>query len=115
MKPKKESTAVTETAAIAETTGIGFSIAAYNDFLNIISDELDGLDVTFERIKIPSGGATMFEVPTDEGDETESVKEFSGVILYHHTLNAFYQTKYTGGSNPPDCGSFDGITGIGQL
>ena len=24
------------------------------------------------------------------------------------------ETKYTGGNNPPDCGSFDGITGIGD-
>ena len=27
--------------------------------------------------------------------------------------NVYYRTKYTGGKNPPDCGSFDGVKGIG--
>ena len=34
------------------------------------------------------------------------VKEFSAVILYHHPVLQYYKEKYTGGSNPPDCGSF---------
>jgi hypothetical protein len=85
-----------------------------NGFAAMITDELNGLDVGFERIKIPSGGATMFEMPAEDGDETLSVKEFSGVVLHHHTLNAYYKNKYTGGSNPPDCGSFDGVTGEGD-
>ncbi|MDR1600149.1 MAG: hypothetical protein LBS11_09840 [Oscillospiraceae bacterium] len=36
------------------------------------------------------------------------------MILYHHPLLCYYKTKYTGGNNPPDCGSFDGETGIGD-
>jgi hypothetical protein len=47
-------------------------------------------------------------------DSSETVKEFSAVILHHHPLYAYYTDKYTGGSNPPDCGSFDGITGVGN-
>jgi hypothetical protein len=93
--------------------GSGFLALAGGGFSKVVSGELDGLDIAFERIKIPSGGATVFELP-GEGDEAESVKEFSAVILYHQTLNAFYKTKYTGGSNPPDCGSTDGITGEGD-
>ena len=103
---KKENTAL-----IAQNNG--FTALADMDFSQMVSDELEGLDIGFERIKIPSGGAIMFELPS-EGDDPESVKEFSGVILFHHTLNAYYKTKYTGGSNPPDCGSFDGITGEGE-
>lgn len=79
----------------------------------MMADELEGLDLSFEKIKIPSAGSTVFEVP-GEDDDTDTVKEFSAVILHHHTLNCYYKTKYTGGSNPPDCGSFDGIVGEGD-
>jgi hypothetical protein len=94
------------------TQSSGYLTLADSDFAAMVSGELDGLDLSFERIKIPSGGATVYELPTD-GEDTESVKEFSAVILYHHPLNAYYATKYTGGSNPPDCGSFDGKVGEG--
>jgi len=102
-----------EDAALAVQNSSGYLALAGYDFSQLVSDELDGLDIGFERIKIPSGGATMYELPT-EGDDTETVKDFSGVILYHHPLNAYYATKYTGGSNPPDCGSYDGLTGSGE-
>lgn len=84
-----------------------------NNFMAMVSEELDGLDIGFDRIKIPSGGAVMFELP-GEDDEPVNVKEFSGVILDHHIVNTYYATKYTGGSNPPTCGSFDGIMGVGD-
>ena len=113
MKQKKENTALTTQNSDTNQPG-GFVALANQDFMAMVGDELDGLDIGFERIKIPSGGVTMYEMPAEDGDETESVKEFSGVILYHHVLNAFYHSKYTGGSNPPDCGSFDGITGTGD-
>lgn len=79
-----------------------------------MAEELDGLDGSFERIKIPSAGSTVFEVPGENPNEPDAVKEFSAVILYHHPLFAYYKDKYTGGSNPPDCGSFDGVTGEGD-
>ncbi|MBC2724685.1 MAG: hypothetical protein HGJ97_18845, partial [Desulfosporosinus sp.] len=79
-----------------------------------ITEELDGLDGGFERIKIPSAGSTVFEVPGEDPSEPDAAKEFSAVILYHHPLYAYYQSKYTGGNNPPDCGSFDSITGVGN-
>ena len=79
-----------------------------------MAEELDGLDGGFERIKIPSAGSTVFEVPGDDMNEPDSVKEFSAVILYHHPIHAYYKNKYTGGNQPPDCGSFDGMTGEGD-
>ena len=100
-----------ETALQAQKTG--YLALANNDIGAMMAEELDGLDAGFERIKIPSAGSTVFEMP-GEGDEAETVKEFSAVILYHHTLFAYYKSKYTGGSNPPDCGSFDGVAGEGD-
>ena len=79
-----------------------------------INDELAGLDSGFDRIKIPSGGSLNFEIPNlESSDEPTFIKEFSAVILHHHPLFTFYENKYTGSNNPPDCCSFDGINGTG--
>ena len=90
----------------------GFSLLLNVDIEAMIAEELDGLDAGFERIKIPSADSTVFEVPSGY-DEPETVTEFTAVILYHHPLFAYYKTKYAGGNSPPDCGSFDGVTGVG--
>lgn len=84
--------------------------------LNINGDfleELSGLDNEFERIKIPAGGGVMFESPSSNPDESDMVKDFSAVILYHHPMYVFYSSKFNGSNNPPDCLSIDGITGVG--
>lgn len=77
-------------------------------------EELSGLDNEFERIKIPAGGGTIFELPSGNPDEPDTVKEFCAVILYHHPMYVFYSSKFNGSNNPPDCLSIDGITGIGN-
>lgn len=59
-----------------------------------LSGELSGLSGSFERIKIPSAGTTVFEVPGENPDEPDTVKEFSAVILYHHPLFAYYVAKF---------------------
>ena len=84
------------------------------DMNEALAQELNGLDSGFERIKIPSAGSTVFEIPGDDLNEPDSVKDFTAVILHHHPLHAYYVDKYTGGNNPPDCGSFDGVNGIGN-
>lgn len=96
------------------TTGSGFLALADLDINESMAEELEGLEGGFDRVKIPAGGATMFELPGDDADEPETVKEFSAVILYHHPVLQYYKEKYTGGSNPPDCGSFDGVNGEGD-
>jgi len=99
--------------ALATAQRTGYLALADTDFGGLMAEELDGLDVNFERIKIPSAGSTVFEMPGEDG-EPDAVKEFSAVILFHHPLNCYYKTKYTGGNNPPDCGSFDGVNGVGD-
>lgn len=74
--------------------------------------ECDGLEFTLDKVKMPGGGATAFEIP-GEGDEPELSKELRGIIVHNHPAYSYYREKYTGGSNPPDCGSFDGKVGIG--
>lgn len=82
---------------------------------NDIQGELAGLDSGFDRIKIPAGGGLNFEMPNlENSDEPTFIKEFSAVILYHHPLFTYYEKKYNGSSNPPNCCSFDGINGNGN-
>lgn len=92
----------------------GFMSLADFNISEGFSEELAGLDSGFDRIKIPAGGGTMFEMPSDNVDETNVVREFSAVILHHHPMYTFYSTKYNGSINPPDCLSVDGITGVGN-
>ena len=74
--------------------------------------ECEGLDFTLDRVKWPGAGATAFELPGDDEDG-ELTKELRGVIVYHHPAFSYYREKYSGGNQPPDCGSFDGKVGIG--
>ena len=92
------------------------SFLALRDFnmTYVMAEEMSGLSASFERIKIPIGGATVFEIPGDNPDDVDTVKELNAVILYQHPLNAYYTAKYTGGSNPPNCGSYDGVMGHGN-
>ncbi len=93
----------------------GFAVLANQNVLNeALAEDCQGLEFSFDRVKLPAGGGTAFELPSAESDETEMVKDITGVIVYNHPAYAYYHDKYTGGNNPPDCGSFDGVTGIGN-
>lgn len=98
-----------------ELTTSGFaSLEGYQNFRVSLEEDCQGLDFTLDRIKIPSGGNTNFELPGEDDNDTVSSKEVEGVILYNHPAYGYYREKYTGGNNPPNCGSFDGINGNGN-
>ena len=101
-----------ETTEVAKINN--FAELANASALNDVTEDLAGLDFTFDRIRIPAGGSTVFEIPDGDGDDVTMIKELVGVILLHHPAFAYYKEKYTGGTNPPDCGSFDGENGIGD-
>ena len=109
-KATKTTTAMTAAKETSLTTGF----EALQKMEATLSDEMDGLAAVFEQIKIPIGGVTYFEMPGEDPETPETAKEFSAVILYHHPMRAYYKEKYTGGNNPPDCGSLDGVTGSGE-
>lgn len=77
----------------------------------IFKEEMQGLPHDFDRVKIPTGGLTSFEVPGETDDEPELVKELVGVIVDHHPVNAYWSGAEPG-NNPPDCSSPDGITSL---
>ena len=100
-------------SAIATTES--FAPVTAMEMEGLMAEDLAGLDFVPDRIKIPAGAATTFEIPDgDEEDGVRTAKDITGVILLHHPAFAYYMRKYTGGSNPPDCGSFDGKLGVGN-
>ena len=83
-----------------------------NASMTDLQEEMAGLSITFEKIKVPSGGGLAFEVPGENPDEPDLQKEIKAVILHHHPMLSYYKEKYTGGSEAPDCSSIDGLNGI---
>ena len=83
------------------------------DFAEAVAEEMDGLGpIPFDRVKIPSGGGLAFEVPGEDEESPDMVKEIVGVILHHHPVNAYWAEKFSGGSEQPDCSSMDGKQGV---
>jgi hypothetical protein len=90
-----------------------FVVASMNsDIAQAMSEEMDGLQVDFDRVKIPTGGGLAFEVPGDDPDSPDMEKELVGVIVDHHPVNAYWENKFEGQNNPPDCSSMDGKQGL---
>lgn len=78
-----------------------------------VTEEMDGLGaIPFDKVKIPSGGGLAFEVPGEDEDNPDVVKEIRGVIVDHHPVNAFWLNKFDGNNDQPDCASFDGKQGV---
>jgi len=65
-----------------------------------------------DRIKVPAGGATSWEIKTLKGDE--SVKAIEGIILMADDNRVWYKEPFTGDNTPPDCFSPDGEIGFGE-
>lgn len=78
------------------------------------AEEMDGIEFSFDRVKIPAGGGLAFEIPGDDPENPETTKEIVGVIVDHHRVNAYWDEKYSGQNNPPDCSSLDGKAGVGR-
>jgi hypothetical protein len=72
-------------------------------------------DQELEKIKVPSGGSTVWKVSTPDGDEHP--KELTGIIMAHRTIRLYYRTPYDQRgkkAGPPDCRSLDGFWGEGD-
>jgi hypothetical protein len=73
-----------------------------------------GLDPTkLDRVKIPAGGGTAWEIPTLDG-KGDVVKDLTVIIVAKRDVRSYYATKYSGGNEPPDCYSVNCIHGVGD-
>ncbi len=77
-----------------------------------MSEDIFDLNISLNRYKLPTGGSTLFEIETGDG-EAESVKELRGVIVYHHPAYSYYKDSFNGENKLPDCYSNDGQIGCG--
>jgi hypothetical protein len=84
-----------------------------------IEDNLGGQDVTefdLTRLSVPSGKATKYrwEVPTL--DDSETVDELAGIIVFQKQTRAFWPMSIDdgGGNVPPSCSSPDAKVGFGK-
>jgi len=75
---------------------------------NIGSDGLRPQDL--DKIKVPAGGGSAWEVPTLKGPEP--VKVLEGIILHFKDVRAYWKDKGTNNA-PPDCSSMDNQVGQG--
>ncbi|MED1801820.1 hypothetical protein [Brevibacillus porteri] len=82
-----------------------------SEVFEILEENMAGATPEFPRVKVPSGGGIAFEVPGDDPENPDSVKELEGVVLDHFPVNAFWKQKFSGENNPPDCSSVDGKIG----
>jgi hypothetical protein len=82
---------------------------------DILKNNLNGQQLRpsdLDRVKVPSGGATSWEVPSLKGPE--STRELVGIILATRDGKQYWSKKADdGGSSPPDCVSADLIHGMG--
>lgn len=79
-----------------------------------MAEDMDGLTMAFQRVKIPGGGMLQFEMPSEDPDHPEYSSNLIGVILYNHASHAYWaEDSSEEENNPPICSSPDGKTGIG--
>lgn len=80
-----------------------------------LADDMEGLQMSFQRIKIPSGGNLVFEIPTDDPENPNYEKTIEGVLIFHHDANAYWPEDSEYDENTaPLCSSVDGKQGIGE-
>lgn len=80
-----------------------------------LAEDMEGLQLGFRRVKIPSGGQLQFELPSDDPDNPDYTKYLEGIIVYSHNSNAYWPTGEDYDDNtPPACQSTDGKLGYGS-
>ncbi len=85
-------------------------IALTTNVMDIITENLKNQPLSyqlFDVIKSPSGGSTVFTVPTLSGEEIQ--KELSGIIIDYTTPRAYWETSDPVEGTPPNCYSRDSI------
>lgn len=89
------------------------------DAQELLRDALGGESLSIrdlDRVKVPSGGGTTWELPTLDGET--AVKEIEGVIIHRATRRAYWEyameDRPDGDDGRPQCSSDDGELGLGD-
>lgn len=97
------------------STSFNLPQESFSDKFNMFeSEEFAGVDLELTRVKLPSGGGIVFEIPKfDSEGDFEAVQSISGVIVYHHDYNSYWERSEANGT-PPDCSAGNGYIGLGN-
>ena len=106
-------------AALAKTIDMSGYLALQQtkqELAEIITDNLGVGGISafdLDRVKVPTGGALQWAVPSLDGVDT--VKALEGVIVLWTQPRARWESSLeNGGRKPPVCTSEDGIVGVGN-
>lgn len=83
-------------------------------FSQFLIENLGGQGFTpfdLDRIRVPAGGGTTWEVPTLQGPQSQAV--LNGIIVAYRDVRSYWRELFAGGSQPPDCSSPDALYGVG--
>ena len=104
------------TAMMERTPFLLPDVAANNDGFTKeeLAQDIEGLQLGFQLVKIPSGGQLQFELTGEDPDNPAYARYLEGIILYSHNANAYWAGGKNDSENtPPDCQSMDGKIGYG--
>ena len=90
------------------------ALVAGSEAGSVLRENLGGEDIgpgDLDRIKIPAGGGTIWEVPTVEG--TDGAKELKGIIIHVSRQRAYWSNPDATG-DAPECNSTDMVAGVGN-
>lgn len=111
--------ASTELVTTGEDSSFALLRMEAGDAQELIKDALGGDALAFkdlDRIKVPSGGGTNWEIPSLEGDTAS--KEIEGVILHRATRRSYWpyamEERPDDDDGRPQCQSYDGEVGVGD-
>lgn len=113
--PKKETSLATQHPVTHKYLALQ---SAPEHVAEIIQSNLQGETLTpfdLDRVKVPTGGGTSFEVPTLEGSEPS--KTLSGIVVHFTNPRSYWEKGLDEGGEggPPDCFSPDSTTGVGRF
>ena len=102
--------------ALAERTAFIIPKVSDSKFSSAeLADDMDGLQLSFQRAKIPGGGVLQFELPGEDPENPDYVQTLEGVILFNHSANSYWPAGSEYDDNtPPQCQSVDGKVGYGD-
>ena len=101
--------------ALAERTAFIINRYTYRFSSAELADDMDGLQLSFQRAKIPGGGVLQFELPGEDPENPDYVQTLEGVILFNHSANSYWPAGSEYDDNtPPQCQSVDGKVGYGD-
>lgn len=100
-----------EVAKKEEADNLPAKVQEFEERMAINFEGVDLANIDLPKVKILHAGALMFQLPESADGKTEKVEELEAIILYKQRTRGWWRQEFSGGHNPPNCGSFDGITG----